>query len=227
MQTFHPQEGSPTRTDRRRAVPTGADPATAPAACTPTPTGAPCSLPALCTGCHPAESRLCVGVCTRVCVSCGHCRLPSLPGPPHRDYPGPQGALLRAESSSCSTHRDDPEARGPARRPAGRACPVWPVLFSLACSSWGHLVPHQTPARSGHQCGSLASCSWGPRKQRELTSAPLGTGHLQEPKVCGHPAHLPLRGVAGGGLTQKGWAGPQRWDGGHFRQGHGHSGTPP
>lgn len=40
-------------------------------------------LPALgvSTGCHPAESRLCVGVCTRVCASCGHCRLPSLPGP--------------------------------------------------------------------------------------------------------------------------------------------------
>ena len=57
----------------------------------------------------------------------------SLPGPRLEGYPGSWGTLLRAGSASCSTYRDDLEARGPARRPRrlGLPCVARPPLSGL------------------------------------------------------------------------------------------------
>ena len=190
MQIFPPTEGVTNPGQQEAPCPDGGRSGHSTCNTRPAPGGAAC--PGSERGLPPCrESTVCGH------VSRGHCCLPALPGSPRGDYPGPWGALLRAESVSCSTTGTTlkPESQHADR--ASRACPVGPVLLSSACSSWGHLVPHQPPTRSGCQCRSLASCFWGPRKQREQTSTPLGTGQLQEPEACGHPARLPRRGAAG------------------------------
>lgn len=67
---------------------------------------------------------------------------------------GSRGTLLRAGSASCSTHRDDPEARGPARRPRGPGLPcvarppLWPAAVGV---TWSHTSPPPGQAASaGH-----------------------------------------------------------------------------